>query len=430
MRRAALGTALGIALGAALAIAAAPARAQDEGHTDDAGFEASLAPGEGPGDAGVWEQPTILVIPRADTPDLVLYDLRNLLEETGAQIIDASGYEREARARGLPPESPEAMQAILPEMHTDLDLVIVVGVNRPMRATLIALTYYDRFGLQILDEEHSIRGGVMTEEARARTLAETRLALAVITRPPGGLEQVAGGIAPGERAPGLAVHVAIAAGAGFGTREFALPTAIGVIRLATATFPAGALQLSLDVEPTARGRLTLGSDLEYQTSFGLVTTDRRIDMTERETSSRSQRIYAGLRLAYRLEDSLDGISLAWTLGWSALSFTSEAPVTLPDYTLQGPVFAIAVLLPIASQLVMLSLAPEVTWIVDAGGALASLGVSGMGAAVGVSMRIRLRILRELFGEITYRESHAFLDAQAGGATDVERFATLRLVYRL
>jgi len=36
---------------------------------------------------------------------------------------------------------------------------------------------------------------------------------------------------------------------------------------------------------------------------------------------------------------------------------------------------------------------------------------------------------ELFAELHFRESHAFLSGSAGGATDVERFATLRLVYR-
>jgi len=420
---------LTLALGAAMVAGPPRVRAQSERTADEEAFEASLSDGGSLEGADAWEQPTILVVARPNTPEVVVRDLRALLEQTGAQLRDPAGYEREARSRGLPPESPEAMQAVLPDMHPDLDLVIVVGVNRPTRPTLVGLTYHDRYGLQILEEEHSLRGGVMTDEARTRTLAETRLALAVITRPPGGLQQVAGGIAPGQRTPGLALHVAVEAGAGFGTREFSLPTPLGVIRLATATFPAAALELAIDVEPTARGRLALGADLEYQTSLGLVTTDRRIDMTERETNSRSQRLAALLRVAYRLEDALSGISLAASLGWSVLSFTSEAPVTLPDYALQGPVLTLAVVVPIGAGLLTLMIGPEATWIVDVGKALGNLGVSSMGVAIGGWARIRVRLLQELFGEIAYRESHAFLDTEGGGATDVERFATLRVVYR-
>ncbi|MDQ3033721.1 MAG: hypothetical protein M3Y87_14990 [Myxococcota bacterium] len=397
--------------------------------SDDAAFEASLAGSEAPGGEAAWEQPTILVVPQRDTPPEVIEDVRGLLAGAGA-LIDGSAYEREARSRGLPPESAEAMQAILAELHPDLDLVVVVGTNRATRASLILLGYHDRFGLQILEEAHSIEGLLMTEDSRARTLAETRLALAVITRPRGGLQEIGGGVEPGERAPGLAVHVAIEAGAGFGTRALDVPTSAGVIGLATAVFPSAALQLSVEVEPTARGQLTVGADLEYHTSFALITTDMRIDGTVRETGSRSQRLAAGLRLAYRIEEPLDTVSFSAALAWSALTFSSDAPVSLPDYTLQGPVLALGVVIPIADQLLTVSFFPEVQWIVDVGGALAALGVSSSGVSIGGSARVRLRLLSQLFADLTYRESHAFLSTAVGqGATDVERFASVRLVYR-
>lgn len=407
----------------------AAADAGGDGGSDDAAFEASLAQSDAPEGEEAWEPPTVLVIAARDTPEEVVADVRALLESAG-RLIDGSGYEREARSRGLPPESPEAMQAILPELHPDLDLVLVVGTNRPTRASLVRLGYHDRFGLQILDEAHSIQGNLMTDESRARTLAETRLALAVITRPRGGLQQMGGGVAPGERAPGLAVHVGIEAGVGFGTREFEVPTTAGVLTLGTATFPAAALQLSIDVEPTARGQLTIGADLEYLTSFALITTDMRIDGSPRDTSSRSQRLAAGVRVSYRLEDSLDTVSFAGSLSWSALTFSSEAPVTLPDYTLQGPVLALGVVIPIAERLITVSLFPEAQWIVDVGGGLSALGVSSSGASIGGSARLRLRILSELSADLTYREAHAFLGSSVGdGGTDVERFASVRLVYR-
>lgn len=419
----------------ALTLALAPLRAlaQDEappaeGSADDAAFEASLAEsGEGAG-GEAWAAPTILVVARRDTPDSVVTDVRTLMSTAG-ELVDASDYEREARSRGLPPESAEAMQAILPELHPDLDLVLVVGTNRPARATLVLLNYHDRFGLEMLVEAHSLEGQLLTEESRARTLAETRLALAVITRPRGGLQEIGGGVEPGERAPGLAVHVGIEAGAGFGTRQIEVPSAAGVLALETAVFPSVALQLAIDVEPTARGQLTIGADLEYLTSIALITTDMRVDGTVRETSSRSQRLSAGLRVSYRLEPSLDGVSLGASLAWSALTFSSEAPVTLPDYTLQGPVLALGVVVPLVSRLITISLFPEAQWIVDVGEALSGLGVSSSAAAVGGSARIRVRILNELFADVTYRESHAFLGGDLGGGNDVERFGAVRFVYR-
>ena len=375
-----------------------------------------------------YEVPSVLVVARRSAPDALVEDVRALLAQAG-QLVDAGDYEREARSRGLPAESAEALAAILPETMPELDLVVVVGANRPSRATLVSLAYHDRFGLEILEEEHSVRGNVMTDESRERVLAEVRLALAVTTRPRGGLSALGGGVAPGEASASLAVHVGIEAGAGMGTRELSVPTAEGILGLDTAIFPSAAVQLSIDVEPTARGQLTLGADVEYLSSFALVTTDQRIDGTLRETSSRSQRIAAGLRLAQRVEPSLETVSFAVTLGWSALSFTSEAPVSLPDFTLQGPAVALGVLVPVPGGALSFALLPEAQWIVDVGGALNALGVAQSGVAVGGSARVRLRLVDALFADLTYRESHAFLSAAGGGGTDVERFVTLRAVYR-
>ena len=86
-------------------------------------------------------------------------------------------------------------------------------------------------------------------------------------------------------------------------------------------------------------------------------------------------------------------------------------------------------LPVAGGMLSFSLFPELQWIVDVGGALNTIGVAASGAAFGGSARIRLRILDELFADLTYRESHAFLSTESGSGTDVERFVTLRLVYR-
>jgi hypothetical protein len=420
-----------LALAALLGGASATASAQEEASSELAsGATDGPASAEGTTtEAEAADFPSVLVVARRDTPDTLVYDVETFLGEA-CQVMDSSDYYREARSRGLPPESAEAMAQILPELHPELDLVVVVGANRRTRATLVSLAYHDRHGFQILEEEHSIRGNMMTEQARVRVLSEVRLGLAVITRPEGGLRELGGGVAPTpEVAPGLAVHVAVQAGAGFGTREISLDTQNGVVGLDTAFFPTAGVQLSVDVEPTARGQLTLGADAEYLTSFALTSADRRIDGTIRETASRSQRIAAGVRLHHRVEPSLDAVSLGVGLAWSALSFSSEAPVSLPDSTLQGPLLSLSVIIPVAERLFTFVLAPEAQWIVDVGSGLSAIGVDSTGASVGGSARARLRLLDELFVELTYRESHAFLGTASGrGGGDVERFATLRLVY--
>lgn len=386
-------------------------------------------PTEGaPGPDDDLDFPSVLVVARRDTPDVLVYDVESFLGEA-CQLIDSSTYLREARARGLAPETPEAMAAILPEMHPELDLVVVLGANRRSRATAATLHYYDRHGFEILEEEHPIVGNMLTDDARRRVLAEVRLGLAVITRPRGGLVELGGGVAPRpEVQPGLAVHVSIAAGAGLGTRELVVEGRTGVVGLDPALFPAAAVQLSVDVEPVARGQWTVGADAEFLTSFALVSADRRVDGSVRETASRSQRIAASLRASYRVDTSLDAIALGLGLGWGALGFSSEAPVSVPDYTLQGPVLGLGVSIPLADRTVLIALSPEVQWIVDVGSGLASLGVSPLGASVGGMARVRLRLLGELAAELVYRESHAFLTTETGGGSDVERFATLRLLY--
>jgi hypothetical protein len=392
----------------------------------DAEFEASLRTSND--DASPpREPPTILVVAERGTSRTLVRTLSATLESAG-RLVDADDYVREARSRGLPPERADAMAEILPRLQPELDLVVVVGTGRLFGMTTLTVRYHDRFGLEMLREEHVMRGGLPDDALLARVLAETRLALAVITRPPGGLRQVSGVVAPEPGEVGAAVHVAMLGGAGFGTRDFSVPGPLGVISLRTSAFPAAMLGLAFDVEPTARGRLGYGADVAYTTSFGLVTRDERIDGTQRDTAARSHHLQVGARVWYRLGESLEAVSLHATLGYSVLAFSSEAPVTLPRYALQGPCVSVAVTVPVGER-VTLAFAPELRAVLGVGEGLTALGVSG-GVGLGASASVRLRLLDDLGLELHYRESHALLSTTSPeGATDVERFATVRAVYR-
>ncbi|MEM9191398.1 MAG: hypothetical protein AAGF12_19660 [Myxococcota bacterium] len=396
------------------------------------GGEAEAGPG--------WERPTILLVPLRRTPDRLVRQVAELLEPVG-DLSSADDYAREARARGLPPESDEAFEAVLPEL--DVDLVMVVGVRagrrsrRNPRPRRIHIVYREgRFGMALLDEEHDLPGDRLLEGNAQRVVSEARLALAVITRPeasraaPSPIELPTAPPAregPG-RTPGTAVQVVLSAGGGFGMRSFELPDPDGLARLSTSPFPSAEVALGLDVEPTARAPLRIGGRINYRSSIGLRTSDRRLDGTERETSSRSHRLDLWLTGSYRLTDAVEGPRLAAALGWGIRLFSSEAPVNIPDYALGGPQLQLGIVFPIVPGLVRVALRPEVALILTVDEALRDRGFSSTAVAVGGEAEVQLRLTGPFYAGLRYRESHALLSA-ADSVSDVERYLAIVAEYR-
>ncbi len=120
-----------VALAALFAAARARADEPTGASSADAEFEAAVA--EGGGDA-TRRETVLLLLTTRDTPAPLRDDVAAMLREVGT-LVDPDDFEREARTVGLPPESAEAMAAILPRMLPDLNLVVVVGVNSPRRPT-------------------------------------------------------------------------------------------------------------------------------------------------------------------------------------------------------------------------------------------------------------------------------------------------------
>ena len=389
-----------------------------------------------------WDVPRVMVVAARRTPRRLEYQVRELMIQVG-DVVSSDDYEREARARGFPADGDAALEALLP--GRDIALVVTVSERRVRRDRYLRIVYREgRYGMALLTEDHPVAGDRVGEEISQRILAEARLALAAITRPRGaspagggeGGAAVGPGFLPdepraGERpapSPGTAVHIGLAAGVGFGMRSFDVPTELGIVRLSTDPFPAALLRLVVDVEPEAQGRLAVGGELRYLTSVGLRSTDRRTDGTERNTSSRSQRLDAEIHGRYRLADPIDAVSIGAGIGWGIRSFSSEAPVTLPDYALGGPRLRAIVLLPLADR-IQIELAPEIVWLVSIDDSLTNEGVASTAFAVGAEARIRVALFGPFLAEASYRESHALLSNPRGDSGDIERWATLQLLYR-
>lgn len=374
--------------------------------------------------------PRVLIVPEPRTPRSLVVQVSEILDSVGERV-DSDAYVREARARGLPPDSEEAFDQLLGEQN--VALVVVVG--RSARRDSVHLIYREgRLGFALLEEDHPLAGREIPAEQANRILAEARLALAAVTRPTGG--GPAPEPVPMDRAPraprrrtqaGTAVHVGVTGGLGAGTRSFEIDTDAGLVRLGTSVFPAAVLALRVQIEPEARGRLELEGALRYLTSVGLRTTDQRSDL---ETASRAQRLELQGIARYRLGETATSVSLEAAIGWALRTFSNETPVSLPDYALGGPTAGAAMTLPLLDGKLRLVLGPEVHLVLSVGDELSGAGAGTPGFALGIEAGAHYTLSGTLSVAALYRESHATMPTEMNGtASDIERFAALTVSYQ-
>lgn len=419
--------------------------AQDDGDAEDAaeggadaGGDATEAGDDGDGavaeeDATAWAQPRLLVLGERGTPAYVVRALRQVLASAG-EIVPADAYVSAAREAGLAPVSEEAFERLLEAQ----DVVLVVVISAARRSRLAEMSYREgRSGLVLLEERHPIDAGGRLDEVAARTvLAETRLAVAALTRPGEGRALAQESAAEGaplteDDLTGSRVRFALGVGGGISTRSFEGPAgALGAaVRLSTNPFPAVHLRFGVAVEPEAGGRLSVTGRIRYFTSAGLRTTDLRLDGTSRVTASRTQSVAIDVGVAYRLGVSRAAATLDAALGFASHGFSSNALVSLPDYSLGGPYVRLGASLPFAERFT-LALGADVQWLAAVADVLQGLGAGAGGVAFGFEASFSATVLDELALEASYREAHAFVsDGARGGASDVERWIVLAAVYR-
>src|SRR5690606_15242190 len=140
-------------------------------------------------DPDAWEMPRVMLLPARQTPRSIALALGDVLGQA-AELVTADDYVREARSRGLPPESPEAFVQVLPDLNVALvvgaELVEARGRQRGTASRWVSVSYREgQSGALLLEEIHPTAGDRLEPEIVERILSELRLTLAVVPRPAG-----------------------------------------------------------------------------------------------------------------------------------------------------------------------------------------------------------------------------------------------------
>lgn len=231
---------------------------------------------------------------------------------------------------------------------------------------------------------------------------------------------------PAEPPPARPFNARLGAGFGLGARDVSLPSITGERRLQTGIFPA--LDLELSAAQVLATHFVLGARLRYQTSLGLTGRETPYGGVTRETPLRAHHVEGGIEPAWRLGRSPDSVVLGLLLGYGARALRTESGLSVPDYTVHGPLVRLELLAPLGTRRVELRVAPELIAWVGASGALRAAGaLDPVGFALGGEAALHVGIDALLGVELAYRGSRGIMHSALGGSfTDTEHFATLQL----
>jgi hypothetical protein len=347
-------------------------------------------------------------------------------------VVADPGYFGEAQRRGLDPHGDQALTLLTTPLHVRLAVV-------PQGADASGATVEFRDGASGASLETTripLVGGVLDAQGAQVLRAEVARRLQ-----PGGshapLETANGApdAAPGdtnaapspsgEQQPALLPRVF--AGIGMGTRSLDWPSHGERDAIATGAFVA--LDLGASFAIATSDAFSIGPQFLYQTSLDAHVTEMHIAGTSQSLKVRAHRFEALLAPTFRFGSQHDWYLLpAFGFGVRDLQPGVHHLLT-PSYSLAGPVLRLTLRIPLGSQ-VGLRLGPEAQWL-HVGKGLRDLGVNGSGFSVGGEAAFEIAVTHGIAIEIALREAHALLASSQGDqATDVERFATARLIGEL
>jgi hypothetical protein len=362
-----------------------------------------------------------------------------------------SEYLTAAEGQGMAPASEEALTQLAPQQYASMIVVVEKAKGG------VHITYRDGRSAQPLATLDVAAGKHLSDgdasqvaQGAQQTLAQLQGG-AVGAPPPsaaGGGTPVAGP-APGTEAPSSeasepvtgppadaapegtedeqSLFAEISAGMGVATRGVSLPTSGGDRKLATGAFPA--VDLGLQGYAPIGKHFRFGGGIRYQTSLGLTAHEQPPGGTEKATTARSHHVELGVMPAYRFTDSKESVVVALFAGWAVRGFRPVTPLSLPAYTLHGPVLRPELRLAFAEGHVTLRLGPELIGLISVSHELRNLGnTSGAGIGIGGEGQLTVELVQGLSMALSYRESHLSVStAWPELFQDVERFATLQAV---
>jgi hypothetical protein len=222
---------------------------------------------------------------------------------------------------------------------------------------------------------------------------------------------------------------AIQIGIGAGQRGVALTDARGGLQsLDTDYYPV--LDLGLHGAVSLSSLFSLGLQLRYQTSLGLHAKETPTGRLGEDTSLRSHHVQFGVVPSFRFAESEDAATLQLLLGWAVRGLRSVTDVTIPAFTLHGPLLRAELEIPIGNFFAV-RLAPELLAIVGVSSELrAQAGIDGGGYGLGGEFVIAVRAQPWLAFELSYRQARISLATHRPTAfTDTEQYVTLRSVFQ-
>jgi hypothetical protein len=381
---------------------------------------------------------------------------------TAGEAVDASEYQRLARAQGELPTSEAALVRIAPRLQAQLIIVAHKAGSK------LVVVYRDGASGEVLEKDslperhrgtaaaaarfearltRSVRKRVAALGGqRGHAAATAQLPAAAETEPdePSAAELDAQDeegeeegepepdddsepeetAAPAERAPFL---FEVSAGVGGATRQSTLPTRLGVHELDTGLYPGVALGLRVG---TAFGEhVLLQASVDYRTSLGLEGAEAQ-RQPAMKTPLRAHAVGFGIAPGYRFGGP-NSVSVLLHLGWYFRGLRPIGQLALPEVSWHAALIRPELHVPLADGAVTLRVAPELLVIAGLYTTLPDQsGIARTGIGFGGELAIDVRATAWLVVRAEYRESHArFSTAWDQSVSDIERFAALRLVFR-
>ncbi len=413
----------------------------------------------------------ILVVQGSGVPSPIRNDAIAALVGVG-DLADDANYLAGASEQGLAPASDQALR----ELGRSEYATIMVVLESVRHANTLHITYRDgRTAEPVLQQDVAYRGRHLSEQARAEIAQATEQAITQIrgtstaaapqvssgrfgrpaqpmqpTRPsvePPAMEEPPPSTAelppPAEPSTGTSsdlpppmsdedtsagkVSADFSAGFGVGNRTVTMPSSGGDRQLSTQLFPA--FDIALGAEADIGEPFVFGGRARYQSSLGLVGEETAPASSGKITALRSHHLEFGVTPGVRFAHSSESVVLVLFAGWGVRGLRSVVDLSIPGYTMHGPVLRPELRIPLASGRVVLRFAPELLAVIAmTGGITAAADISGSGVALGGEVSVRVSATDWLAIDACYRESHATLATLwPTNFVDIERFATVRAV---
>lgn len=356
-------------------------------------------------------------------------DFELVLAEFG--VAQDPGYLDEAQRRGLDPTSDQALTLLTPPLQVQLAVVPLSSDSES-----VSVDFRDGgSGASLGTAAIPLEGGVIGQDGSQLLIAQVRERLAAgagsgqAPPPPGEPPAEDGGevAEPDAGAPGETQLLAgVYAGVGLGTRELRWPVPGEMLAVDTGAFVAVEVGAALGLQLS--DAVALGPEFVYQTSLDHEVDEMHIAGETQTMALRAHRFEGLLALTFRLGKS-GGFRIAPAVGYGVRALHPEVHhLITPSYSLTGPLVRVALRIPFGDSLA-LRLAPELQYVL-VGDALEERGVASSGLAFGGDAALELVLSARISTELTFRQAHAVMASSLGDdSTDVERFATLRVVWQ-